>query len=80
MQVAVKMLDGTTQVLNAESISVTVGGAPVELCLMGTPEMLCIYSLNDEKDSYHFLIRPTAENSVLLQSRRSDTYRTPAAG
>ncbi len=80
MQVTLKLPDGSTQSVDVESVRAMVGGSPIEFCLMGTPEMLCIHSINDEKDSYHFLIRPTAENCVLLQSRRSDIYRKPAAG
>lgn len=79
MQVTVKMSDGTAQVLDAESISLTVGGSPVGLYLMGTPEMLCLSSLNDEKDSYQFVHYPTATNSILLQLRRSDTYKDPSS-
>jgi len=79
MVITVKLADGSEKTLDVESIRATLGGAPIELSLNGTPALLRIFSPGDDERWQRFVVHHSAANVMELEVR-SHGKPTPAAG
>lgn len=69
MVIIAKLADGSEQTLDVQSVRTSVGGAPLELSLNGTPPRLRIVSPGDDERWQRFVVHHSAANVMELEVR-----------
>jgi hypothetical protein len=80
MRITLKLVNGSEQTLDVESVRMTVNGEPVELSLNGAPALLRILSPGDDQRWQRLVVHHSAANVMELEVRSNAAGARPDAG